>query len=99
MRVRIDAGALAAAGGPALKTAAETLGRALVELGGTLDVLVSTASATAQQPPPGRPAGRVRRTARLGRSLLRDLRTVTQQYGWFWSFGDPTRRNTPGQGT
>jgi ATP-dependent DNA helicase RecQ len=91
VRVRIDAGALAAAGGPALKTAADTLGRALGELGGTLDALVSTASATAQQPPPGRPAGRVRRTARVGRSLLRDLRAVTQQYGWFWSFGEASR--------
>lgn len=82
VRVAIDAGALAAAGGPALRTAARTLGEALGALDAALDTLAEVAGARAD-------AGgdrRVRRLARLARSLLRDLRELRLPYEWFWSF-------------
>src|SRR6266851_1992134 len=87
VRVSIDLGALSAAGGPALRSAADALGRALSELRDALGQLVDRATAAAEQAEgqAGRTA-RVRRITRLARSLLRDLREVSEHYRWFWSF-------------
>ncbi len=86
VRVRIDAGALSAAGGPALRTAATSLNQFLTALRNALTTLVEyvpTALQTSSAEPETR---RVRRTLRLARSLLRDLRTVVENSTWFWSF-------------
>jgi len=87
VRVSIDLGALSAAGGPALRSAADALGHALSELRDALGQLVDRATAAAEQAEgqAGRTA-RVRRITRLARSLLRDLREVSEHYRWFWSF-------------
>jgi ATP-dependent DNA helicase RecQ len=87
VRVSIDLGALSAAGGPALRSAADALGHALSELRDALDQLVDRTTAAAEQAEgqAGRTA-RVRRITRLARSLLRDLREVSEHYRWFWSF-------------
>jgi ATP-dependent DNA helicase RecQ len=79
VRVAIEASALAAVGGPALRTRAEALGEALQGLQDALAQLISpisTASQTARQ----------RRIARLARLLLADLREMAGHYRWFWSF-------------
>jgi ATP-dependent DNA helicase RecQ len=87
VRVSIDLGALSAAGGPALRSAADALGHALSELHDALDQLVDRTTAAAEQAEGqvGRTA-RVRRITRLTRSLLRDLRELSEHYRWFWSF-------------
>jgi len=87
VRVSIDLGALSAAGGPALRSAAGALGHALSELRDALGQLVDRTTAAAEQAEgqAGRTA-RVRRITRLARSLLRDLREVSEHYRWFWSF-------------
>ncbi|MBI3977800.1 MAG: RecQ family ATP-dependent DNA helicase [Chloroflexi bacterium] len=91
VRVSIDAGALSAAGGPALRIAAETLGNALRDLTGALDSLLERITAAAQGMPAEAAGGRARRLARLARGLLRDLREVSAQFGWFWSFREAGR--------
>src|SRR5262249_20780790 len=88
VRVSIDAGALSAVGGPALRSAADALGRALFALRGALSQLGEGATAAAEQNDgqPGQTAQRLRRISRLARSLLRDLHEVSEHYRWFWSF-------------
>jgi len=88
VRVRIDAGALAAAGGPALRTAAQTLGQLLTDLRSALSRLVTHATSQIQQEQETRQSRSQRRTVRLARSLLRDLRTVVDQYQGFWAFNN-----------
>ena len=90
VRVRIDAAALSAAGGPALNTAANALDQALLALRGALNELVDhVASATEQTAgQDGRQAVRVRRMTRFVRSLQRDLRELSEHYHWFWSFSN-----------
>ena len=85
VRVSIEAGALAAAGGPALKTAAEALGQSLRDLRIALDQLVDRASAAIEQDR-GQQIQRIRRVMRLVRSLQRDLREISEHFHWFWSF-------------
>jgi Rad3-related DNA helicase len=82
VRVRIDAAALSAAGGPALNTAANALDQALLALRGALNELVDhVASATEQTAgQDGRQAVRVRRMTRFVRSLQRDLRELSEHY-------------------
>jgi len=83
--VRIDAGALSAAGGPALKTTEVSLGQSLTALRAALTTLVETIGT--QVPAAEEQATRrVRRTVRLARSLLRDLRILVEHYTAFWSF-------------
>ncbi|HEY0753736.1 MAG TPA: RecQ family ATP-dependent DNA helicase [Ktedonobacteraceae bacterium] len=88
LRVRIDSGALAAAGGPALRTSAEALGKALLDLRLALSSLVETIAGSEASPEStaDQLARRKRRTTRLARSLLRDLRTLIEAYQWFWQF-------------
>jgi ATP-dependent DNA helicase RecQ len=88
VRVSIDLGALSAAGGPALRSAADALSRALFDLRGALSQLGDRATMTAEQTDgqPGQTAMRLRRISRLARSLLRDLHEVSERYRWFWSF-------------
>jgi ATP-dependent DNA helicase RecQ len=96
VRVRIDAGALSAAGGPALRTAEQALGRALTDLRAALTALVERISPVqpAQEDSAAGEAGQTRqaksrrRAMRLARSLLRDLRTVVEHYQGFWSFNN-----------
>src|SRR5207253_8401819 len=76
VRVNIDAGALSAAGGPALRSAADALGRALFDLRGALSQLVDRVTPLAEQQE--RPGKRIRRIVRLARSLLRDLRELSE---------------------
>lgn len=88
VRVSIEAGALSAAGGPAMRTSATTLGRALTDLRASLGTLVEYATSTLQvqeQQGIGQARSR-RRTMRLARSVLRDLRTIVDRYEGFWSF-------------
>lgn len=85
VRVPISGGALAAAGGPALRTAAETLLAALGRVRAALAALLDTIS-TAPATTSGASAGR--RIMRVVRGLLRDLRDVAEPYDWFWSFRD-----------
>jgi len=85
VRVSIESGALAAAGGPALKTAAETLGQSLRDLRIALDQLVERASSALEQDT-GHQTRRIRRVMRLARSLQRDLREISDHFHWFWSF-------------
>jgi ATP-dependent DNA helicase RecQ len=91
VRVSLDAGALATAGGPALRAAVEALDRALEELCVAVDGLVARANAAAQEAAAGAAGRRVRRVARLGRALLRDLQASAQHYRWFWAFADGGR--------
>ncbi|HET8851524.1 MAG TPA: helicase C-terminal domain-containing protein, partial [Ktedonobacteraceae bacterium] len=87
VRVRIDSGALSAAGGPALRTAATSLGQALTALQAALGTLVEAIhSQTLVGAGAEQGTTRIRRTVRLARSLLRDLRTLVGHYTWFWSF-------------
>ncbi len=92
VRVRIDAGALSAAGGPALRTAEQTLGQALTDLRSALSTLVERINPALQpqeEPVPGQARqAKSRRTMRLARSLLRDLRVVVDHYQGFWSFNN-----------
>jgi len=90
VRVNIDLGALSAAGGPALRGAADALGNVLFDLRGALNQLADQATSAAEQAEgqQGRAASRVRRINRLARSLLRDLREVSEHYRWFWSFNN-----------
>lgn len=90
VRVAIQAGALAAAGGPALRTSAEALQNALTALLEAVDHLVAQIN-TALASNPGQVTGRQRRVLRLARALLRDLRDVNRQYRWFWSFNEASR--------
>src|SRR5579875_1288395 len=88
LKVRIDSAALAAAGGPALKTSAEALGKALRDLRAALTELVESISATltGEGDTRSQPARRRQRIARLARSLLRDLHALIEAYHWFWQF-------------
>jgi ATP-dependent DNA helicase RecQ len=90
VRVSIDLGALSAAGGPALRGAADALGHALFDLHGALNQLVDQATSAAEQAKgqQGRTTSRIRRISRLARSLLRDLHEVSEHYRWFWSFNN-----------
>lgn len=77
LKVRIESTALSAAGGPALKTSAEALGRALFEVHAALaDLLTALA----------RPEGDEGRTLRRARALQRDLHALSESYQWFWQF-------------
>lgn len=87
VRVRIEAGALAAAGGPALKSTSDALGKALDDLRGALKQLAEYASDASAQSE-GQQARRLRRLTRFARSLLRDLDELGKQYQWFWSFNN-----------
>ncbi len=91
VRVRIDAAALATAGGPALRTTAEALERALEEQRVALEQLRERIGATTDSPAVDGTNFRVRRLSRLIRSLLQDFREVIRQYGWFWAFRDGGR--------
>jgi ATP-dependent DNA helicase RecQ len=87
VKTRIDPGALSAAGGPAIRTSAEALGKALIELRVALSTLVDTLASTAEEETSTSQFVRgKRRVTRLARSLLRDLRTVLEHYQWFWQF-------------
>ncbi len=89
VRVRIDQGALSAAGGPALRTAITSLAQALTILRTSLGMLVENARSIYQtQTSIEQGARRAHRTIRLARSLLRDLRTLIEHYNWFWSFNN-----------
>jgi RecQ family ATP-dependent DNA helicase len=88
VRVRIDAGALLAAGGPALRTAATSLNLFLTALRTALTTLVERVTPLSQTSEATPERQRVRRTLRLARSLLRDLRTVVEHSTWFWSFSN-----------
>ncbi len=87
VRVRIDAGAIAAAGGPALKSASGALDQALIGLRGALNQLVEWAATVAEEAE-GQAAKRVRRVMRFARSLLRELWELSEHYHWFWSFNN-----------
>src|SRR5579883_1135001 len=89
VRVRIDAGALSAAGGPALRTAATSLNQFLTSLRNALTALIERVPMEQEGASRGeRETRRVRRTVRLARSLLRDLRTVVEHSTRFWSFSN-----------
>jgi hypothetical protein len=90
VRIRLEAAALSAAGGPALRTAAESLHTQLRALATVLGQVVNDVGAAidAGNLPAGR---RPLRALRLARSLARDLQQVEQHYRWFWSFAEPTR--------
>ncbi len=88
VRVRIDRGVLSAAGGPALRAAAESMAEALATLQGTLAGLLPELTGTPLEQPKAYSATRHRRVVRLARALLRDLREVVDNYHWFWSFRD-----------
>jgi ATP-dependent DNA helicase RecQ len=87
-KVRIDGSALAAAGGPAIKTSAETLGLALLDLRAALSVLTETISSADENTSGASEqlTRRKHRVTRLTRSLLRDLRTLIEHHQWFWQF-------------
>jgi hypothetical protein len=89
VRVRFDAGALAAAGGPALRTAADTFRDRLHSLVEALARLANEARDAL--PDDVTPDRRPRRAFRLARSLLRDLRRAEEDLRWFWSFADAGR--------
>lgn len=91
VRVRIDQGALSAAGGPALRAASTALGAAFVDLRVALAGLLPAVSSAPRQPPAGYSPQRQRRVIRLARGLLRDLRAVEDAYRWFWSFAEGNR--------
>ena len=88
--VRIDAGALSAVGGPALKTAAFSLNSSLAALCAALKTLVNMLDTQVPVAAEGQMTRRVRRTTRLARSLLRDLRTLVESSTVFWSFANST---------
>lgn len=90
VRLRIDASHLSAAGGPALRTAAESLQGQLTALIAALGQVIADANTAIDSgtTPPGR---RPFRVLRLARSLQRDLQQAEQHYRWFWSFADATR--------
>ncbi len=88
VRVRIDRGVLSAAGGPALRAAAESMAEALATLQGALAGLLPELTGTPLEQPKAYSATRHRRVVRLARALLRDLREVVDNYHWFWSFRD-----------
>jgi hypothetical protein len=90
VRVRLEAAALSAAGGPALRTATESLQAQFRLLAAALGQVVSEVGAAIESG--NIPAGRrPLRALRLARSLARDLQQVEQHYRWFWSFAEPTR--------
>ena len=90
VRVRLDATALSAAGGPALRTAADSLQDQLRALLTSLGQVINDAAAVIDAG--AVPAGRRPRCAssvwpaRFQRALK-----VEHHYRWFWSFADPTR--------
>ncbi|HLI91917.1 MAG TPA: RecQ family ATP-dependent DNA helicase [Ktedonobacteraceae bacterium] len=87
VRVRIDAAALQAAGGPALRTAATSLNHSLSTLRDALATLIERLPALSSEASGGaRETRRMLRTVRLARSLLRDVRAVSEHAAWFWSF-------------
>ncbi len=88
VQVPIAANALQGAGGPALRTAADTLGGALTDLDTALEALLGVAVGLSEAAPAGAAGLRPRRLARSARSLLRDLRAQREAYAWFWSFRD-----------
>lgn len=92
VRVPIEDGALQAAGGPALRTAYETLGANLRQLDQNLEGLVERLKQAWQTglSGGGQPS-RLRRLFRLASSLRRDLRDWHSQYSWFWTFNEPNR--------
>jgi ATP-dependent DNA helicase RecQ len=87
VRVPIASGALSAAGGPALRTAAEALGGFLTGLREALARLA--AAATEALDAEGIPQRRGRRVVHLAKGLLREMRESDEQYSGFWSFRDP----------
>lgn len=90
VRIRLEAAALSGAGGPALRTAAESLQAQMRTLITALGQVVNDTGAainTGNVPASRRPL----RALRLARSLARDLQQVEQHYRWFWSFAEPTR--------
>jgi ATP-dependent DNA helicase RecQ len=87
VRVRIDAGALSAVGGPALRAAAETFRDRLHRLAEALANVVQEARA-ALPADDASPDRRPRRALRLAGSLLRDLRQAELNLAWFWSFAE-----------
>jgi Rad3-related DNA helicase len=90
VRIRLEAAALSGSGGPALRTAAESLQTQLRALATALGQVVNEVGAAldAGTAPAGR---RPLRALRLARSLARDLQQAEQHYRWFWSFAEPTR--------
>ena len=88
VRVRIDAGALSAAGGPALRTAATSLNQFLTVLRTALSTLIEQIPETVQTPSSEHETRRTRRTLRFARSLLRDIRTVLEHSISFWLFSN-----------
>jgi ATP-dependent DNA helicase RecQ len=86
VRVRLDAAALSAAGGPALRAAADTFRDRLRALLESLAHL--TSEARAGLPDDAEPDRRQRRALRLTRSLARDLRQAEDDLRWFWSFAE-----------
>ncbi len=87
VKVRMEHGALSAAGGPAIRTSQETLGQALLDLRTALVALIETiSSADDDESGASVLTQRKRRVTRLARSLLRDLRTLIEHYQWFWQF-------------
>jgi ATP-dependent DNA helicase DinG len=91
VRVRIGVSALSAAGGPALRAAAEAAKRALSDLRLILDALLDAISVDLQTHRPDRRLRRQRRVVRLARSLLRDLAKIERTFQWFWSFDEASR--------
>jgi ATP-dependent DNA helicase RecQ len=86
VRVRLDAADLSAAGGPALRGAAETCRD---RLHGLVEALAQLAGeARAALPEDATPDRRQRRALRLARALLRDLRQAEDDLRWFWSFAE-----------
>jgi ATP-dependent DNA helicase RecQ len=87
VRVSIDAGALAAARGPELKSTSDALEQALMRLRGGLKQLVDHSSDATEQAE-GQSAKLLRRVTRFARALLRDLDEQGKHYQWFWSFSN-----------
>lgn len=83
-RVRIERAALSAIGGPDLKDTADALGRALGNTRDALRTLIQTLENAGGQE--DKNPRRRRRLVRLARSLQRDLRTLIDNYYWFWQF-------------
>ena len=87
--VCIDRAALSAAGGPALVSASNSLGQAFDAMRQALGLLIDHMSATLQSfSENGQDTKRLRRDLRVARSLLRQLRTISEDFAWFWSFSN-----------
>lgn len=90
VRVRLEAAALSVVGGPALRTAADSMQIQLQVVATALGQVVSEigTAVNAGNVPAGR---RPLRALRLARSLACDLQQVEQHHRWFWSFAEATR--------